>query len=344
MSKFTQVASTGLTLSIAAGEEASRIGDGKVDVEHVFLALVISEGRAGRALRDLGITLDGARTAVTDMHRDQLASLGITAEIPSEGRIRFLEQGGRDWNERALKLLTEAGGPRKAGDTAAVLQETLSEPSGVVEDILARLGTTPEEVRARLDATTPAVENGGAANDDGEPGAHGQRTRRLMGSHTLARSLTVFVPAAPDDVWALVSDAMRIPEWDLGIGTITPEGSVWEGRARTVAHDGRRLKVKPALRRQMIERIAADARHHVEWLMSYPDAPRGNRRSIIVDIAPATGGSDVTVRFAWVKGSGPTGFRKLVAPLTRLLARPFVRFVVWTQALSLTGGISRALR
>src|SRR5690606_40371594 len=65
---------------------------------------------------------------------------------------------------------------------------------------------------------------------------------------------------------------------------------LWEGRARTIAHDGRRVKVKPALRRQTIERIAADARHRVEWLMSYPDAPRGNRRSIIVDIAPATGG------------------------------------------------------
>jgi hypothetical protein len=142
MSKFIQRLATGYGLSINAGEEASRFGVHAVDVDHVFLALVIDEGTAGQVLRRAGITLAAAREAVASRHREDLERLGVQAELPGDGRIRFLEQGGIEWTDRALDLVSRAGGKHRSGDATAVLRDVLGEPSGTVEDVLARLGTT----------------------------------------------------------------------------------------------------------------------------------------------------------------------------------------------------------
>ena len=77
MSKLTTTAATAHTLSLTAMEEASRLGQRTADIDHLFLALVVSEQRAGQVLRSLGITLDSAREAVVTQHAEQLASLGI---------------------------------------------------------------------------------------------------------------------------------------------------------------------------------------------------------------------------------------------------------------------------
>lgn len=48
MSKFTDAATTSHTLSVAAMEEASRFGQRSTDIDHMFLALVVSEQVAGQ--------------------------------------------------------------------------------------------------------------------------------------------------------------------------------------------------------------------------------------------------------------------------------------------------------
>ena len=151
MSKIGQIVATSYGLSMAASEEASRFSAHEIDVEHVLLALVIDDGTAGQVLRAMGIRLDAARDAVASQHRDQLASLGIAAEMPEEARIRFPQQGASDWSDRALKLLTDAGSRGKSGDTTAVLRELLVEPSGTAEGILTRLGRAPAAIAERLD-------------------------------------------------------------------------------------------------------------------------------------------------------------------------------------------------
>jgi len=77
MSKFVRAAQTSQSLSLAAMEEASRAGLRVADLEHLFLALVISDQPAGGSLRSMGIDLDGARRAVEEAHAAQLASLGV---------------------------------------------------------------------------------------------------------------------------------------------------------------------------------------------------------------------------------------------------------------------------
>lgn len=326
MTKLSTMLATSYGLSIAASEEASRFGVAEVDVEHVLLALVIDEGTAGQTLRALGITLDAARSAVTDLHRDQLATVGIDAEMPAAGPIRFLEQGGSDWTDRAMKLLTQSGSLGKPGDAVAVLREVLAEASGTVESVLAALGTTPTEVGVLLDQ------------------AQLIRTRDTGKRSALSRTHTVFVPAPATDVWELVSTPERLPEWEMNLASVGPAVGEWEGRTRTIAPDGKALKVRAETARQLITRHAADRPHHVTWEMQFPDAPRANRRSISVDIEPAAGGSHLTVSFAWVRGPGPSGFLRLVAPITRFVARPVVAFALWIQTTALTSAISRALR
>src|SRR5690606_16041423 len=69
MSAFLNTAATMQTLSVAGMEEASRDGRREGDLEHVLLALVLSEQSAGQVLRGLGITLDAARLAVREQHQ-----------------------------------------------------------------------------------------------------------------------------------------------------------------------------------------------------------------------------------------------------------------------------------
>ncbi len=47
MSRFTDSASTSYSLSITAMEEASRVGQREADIDHLFLALTVSEQTAG---------------------------------------------------------------------------------------------------------------------------------------------------------------------------------------------------------------------------------------------------------------------------------------------------------
>ncbi|KAA9394526.1 hypothetical protein FCK90_06830 [Kocuria coralli] len=64
MSKLVRIARTSQELSLAAMEEASRQGRREADLEHLFIALVLTDQPAGRILRGLGITLDDARRGV----------------------------------------------------------------------------------------------------------------------------------------------------------------------------------------------------------------------------------------------------------------------------------------
>lgn len=325
MSKLTQILATTYSVTINASEEASRFGVHSADIDHIFLALVIDEGTAGQVLRRAGITLDAARTAVATQHREHLESLGVQAELPGDGQIRLLEQGGIEWTERATALMSRASGKGKAGDAMAILREVLTEPSGTIEDVLTRLGTAPDDLLRLLDD------------------ASGIRERDADPARRLGRTHRVFVPATPTDAWALVSDAARLPEWDATLASVTEEEGSWVGSSLSTRADGKPLKVRPGTERQLIERVSA-ADHRVEWLFTYPDASTANQRSVIVALEEAAGGSQVTVDFAWIRGSGPRGIRRVIAPVTRFAARPLVRLALWFQVTHLTGGISRALR
>lgn len=196
MSKLSRAAATSQTLSLVAMEEASRLGLREADLEHLLLALVVSDQPAGVALRAAGITLVDARAAVGALHDEQLASLGIHAGLPAPGRIVFHETGGYEWSRRASDLIGRAAGRGRAGDAAAVLRELLAEPSGLVGDLLDRLGTTARTVLAELDRAEEA------------PRA---RATRQHAPGTVSGASDTFVPAPVAVVWALVSDPPASP-------------------------------------------------------------------------------------------------------------------------------------
>lgn len=329
MSRFTDSASTSYSLSITAMEEASRVGQREADIDHLFLALTVSEQTAGQVLRSLGITIDDAREAVAAQHAEQLAGLGIRMDPPEPGRIVFHETEGYEWGDRAVRILQSANSSGKRGDAAAVLRDLVVEPSGMIESILQRLGTLSEAVLAELDRVE--LLSG--------------RTRGRQRADALSGTAAAFVPAPIDDVWRLLSDASRLPDWDPTIGSVedgaaaTSAGQSWAARTHSTRRDGTPITVKPHVINQRVEVVKVDEPRFIEWRATYPDAARANARRTSIALEPAAGGTQLHIEYAWVRTS-----TSLVRRLLGLVLRPLQRFLIWIQLGQLRAGISRAFR
>lgn len=337
MSTFTRAAVTSQQLSLVAMEEASRQGLREADLDHLLLALVISEQSAGQALRRLGITQPAARDAVEAQHSAQLASLGIDPAETTSGPIVFHKTSGYEWSKRAGDLMVRASGKKKKGDAAAVLRELVSEPSGLIVQILQRLGTTPASV---LDALTE-VERAETERGDGEDSGTATPRRAASRGETTV-SVTSFVPARAEDIWALISDPLRMPEWHPAVGRVdaTPlPGTTeqWTGYAHSTRPDGKPIRMKEKYVRRDIERVSAIQPTSVVWRMSMPDAPPSVVRELTLDVTSAEGGA--TLRLTEVAPAS-RGWRRVVwAPL-----RPVRRFVSWLTLFQAGGGVSRVFR
>jgi len=322
MSRFLTMAATMQTLSLAAMEEASRDGRREADIEHLLLALVLSDQRAGQVLRGLGITLEEARAAVREQHAEQLREVGVTAEHPSQDRIVFHETNGYDWSERALRNLNHSTDRKNGdGDATAVLRGLLDEPSGLITEILGRLGVSADEVRARL------VE------------AERIPQHPVIAAGTVRGTFDAFVPAPVDEVWRLVADAERMPEWEPSVASVaaTDEDTVWDARVRTEAPDGKRIRVKDAYRRRRVELVEALDPVRVVWRIHLPDAPFANPHTLTMDLSPAAGGTQLTLSSTWMRRQG---WRRAVG----LPLRPLQRFLVWLALFQIASGISRVFR
>ncbi|MGO3146410.1 MAG: Clp protease N-terminal domain-containing protein [Leucobacter sp.] len=330
MSKFTGAMATSHTLSLAAMEEASRHGQRTADIDHMLIALTVNEQLAGQVLRSLGITLDSTRKAVTDQHVEQLTALGITTEDQKPGPIVFHETSGYEWSKRSLEILKQAGEGSNRGDAAAVVRELVIEPSGLIEAVLARLHTTPDQVIARLDdlGTYPHLTHAPSAT-----------------SNSLLRTAESFVSAPVSEVWALLANPSRMPEWELGLigGEHTPTraqvGDTWIVHTRTVRADGKPIRVRPAFVTQQVELISSVEEQRIDWRFRYPNAPTANTRRVAAWLEPAAGGTQLHLSLEWERGA-----RRRSRSLLRFIMRPFVRFSLWMQLSALSAGISRAFR
>ena len=329
MNKLVRAAQTGQTLSLAAMEEASRLGLREADIEHLFLALVISDQSAGRVLRSLGIGLDTARQAVEEQHEAQLASLGIEASLPEPGRIVFHETNGYEWTPRALDLFTKSSSKGKHVDAATVLRELVAEPSGLIAEILGRLGTTSDAVLKQLDQFDSVAEKTTPA------------TEKVKGR--ISCSSETFASASMDEVWEFLADPARIPEWEPSIGSIAPTGrdavpgAVWPGLAPTSRPDGKPVKIKPQFRRRGIELIAAHRPERITWSFTHPDAAQNSSVLTEFTLMNTTGGTQVRITKSW---SRRQGWRSFIA----LPLRPIQKFLAWIALFQTGSAISRAFR
>lgn len=326
MSKFVRSMQTSQVLSSTALEEASRQGSREVDIEHLFLALVLSDQAAGRVLREMGISIESARQAVREQHGAQLASLGVQAELPEPGRIVAHETDGYEWKQRAADLLGRAAGKDWDGRASAVLRELVLEPSGLIADILARLDTTPHEVLTRLD---------GALSDHDEAPRPTKSKGLAYGTHE------TFVPSGVEQVWAYLADPAHVPDWDFSVGSIedaeqeVQPGMVLDGLAPPAV--GKRGQTRPRFRRRQIELVSAERPHRVAWRFTYPDAPQSRPVLNEFTLAETAGGTQVAIAVSWTR---PRGWRRVVGvPL-----RPLQKLMVWIHLSQTGGAISRAFR
>lgn len=329
MTKFVRFAQTSQSLSLAAMEEASRLGLRETDIDHLFLALVINDQSAGHALRSLGIDLDVARRAVEEQHEAQLASLGIETSFPKAGRIVLHETHGYQLSKRASDLIARSGGKGKDGDAAAVLRELVAEPSGLIASILHRLGTTPDALLEHL----------GQSHVPDEETAPAEKNR--MG--WAAGSTETFVPAPVEDVWDFLADATHVPQWEMSVGSVEHAGqdgtlgTVWQGQAPTSRPDKKPVKVKPDFHRRSIELVTADRPERVAWRFAYPDSPQSPRVLTEFTLAATTSGTHVTITMSWLRRRG---WRRVVGwPLL-----PIQKFLLWINLFQTGSAISRAFR
>lgn len=336
MSRFTRYATTSQILSLTAMEEASRRGTREADLQDLFVALVLSDQVAGQVLRDMGMSIQGVRAAVEEHQRDQIASLGIAVSLPAPENIVFHETGGYGWSKRASDLIVRAGKRDRTADAAAVLRELLNEPSGLVADLLKRLGTTPAEVLTQLDLTSAAA----PVRWDAPPRRRGEATTAFES----------FIPAPADSVRAFLSDPARVPEWEPMIGSVegaggagalpdnaslceseVMEGGIWLAHVSTVRADGKRLNVNPRFRRRTLQFLPHGTES--EWRFAYPDAPARPPVTVTFNCTPVTGGTQLRTTMAWTPGGG-----------IRFLLRPLQRFLIWIRLTQVTAAISRAFR
>lgn len=330
MRRFIDALATSAEFARTACEEASRFGQRTVDVEHLFLALALDEQQAGRALREVGITLVAARRAVADLHAEQLASIGVQAELPTSELADIERTGDFDWAPRALEVLKLRSNKDELPYATTLLRNLLTEPSGLVPDLLRRLGTTPGAIEKALDDTV---------TDTGRRNA----TARIPG---ISGSRQAFVPAPVTEIWALLADPRRMPEWDVigsveftgDVDTLRP-GDAWTGLTATPPADAKARPVRPQWRRQRIELLARNEESRIAWRFSFPDAPKASHRLVAVELKPAPGGTRLRVSLAWQRDHRRHGPRLPEAALRRIYRLP-----IWVQLSVLITAISRVFR
>lgn len=329
MNKLARAAATSQTLSLTAMEEASRLGQREADLDHLLLALTLSDQPAGQVLRSLGVSLQVTRRAVTEQRVAQLQSIGVLAATPEDGRITFHETGGYEWSTRAREIIVRSAGGKKSGDAGAVLRELLSEPSGLIDDLLRRMDVSPAALLERLEEVESLPVH----------------APRLAAAGEASGFTETFVPASVADVWALLSDPGRMPEWDPACGGVdapaaalaTQPATTWLTHQRTVRPDGKPLRVRDGFGRRRVELLAADEGLRIAWRFTYPDAARSNPSTVEITLSPAAGGSQLGIALTWRRGRG---WRRVVG----FFLGPLRRFAIWMQLFQLGGGISRVFR
>ncbi len=320
MKRTSTALGTVFTLQMHAMEEASRQSRTEADLEHLFLAVLLSEQPAGRALRSLGITLEGARAAAEQLHVEGLFTLGVDASPPAHGITLYETQRGGDLTERAAAVMKAALEKKKQGDAAAVLRELLEEPSGMIEELLQRLGTDREQVRAALEATGPS-----------------SRAARRTGRDEVAGSRTVFVPAEPQEIWDVLIRPENIRIWDSSMSELEPEqpeeGVPSPGDGWTVPAGQTGTGRRPAPRRRGGRRrlvlSRADAPHLLEWEITALDRSAaesdgpGTLQRRTAELFAVPGGTELRFTVIWRRRArGPRRIlRTALTPALRQLAR-----------------------
>jgi hypothetical protein len=320
MSRWGDIFALSHTISLGARVEALRWGHPQIDVEHVLLALIAGDGPAGRMLREYGITLDDARTAVEVTHDGIVADLGIATSgwIPREATDPLASE--LDWSPGALRLLEHPG---DGSSDLAILEALLDESSGFIVDTLSRLRVDADDLRTRLADARRSVPGPTLSHDD-------PNWRRV--------SCSAFAPTAAARVWDLVSDPRRRPEWDaLTVSVVQIDQHTWHLQAARVRADGRPARVSRRVRHCRLHLVDIVPGVSLEWETTWPLLRRPVVHRLRICLNPVEGGTRIELHLRMARRRGWRGVLQAVpAALRRFMARQ----LLITQA----AGIVRAVR
>lgn len=196
MSRIGTFLTTVETLTATSIEEASRHGRTEAGIEDLLVALSLDPSQAGQTMRNLGLDAKTLHQAVAKVQAEQLASLGIDYDT-TPGEIAAIGADRASLSAAANKILQSAGAGKADGSATAVLRALVNEPSGQIAAVLAQAGSSPA-------AVTEALGEAPATKAEALPAPRG----------TLVSKTEQYVPAPVADVWALLADPSRTPEWD----------------------------------------------------------------------------------------------------------------------------------
>ena len=215
-------------LTRAAASEAVRAGRAEVDVEHVLLALLASGGPSAGLLLRAGVDLAGLRRAAADLQAEDLGAFdrsGLGTAPRPGGAARAVEDGPArsvPVNARVQAVLDDL--PLRAQETAllaALLADSpragrLLQQQAVDVSALRAALAAPAEARCAAGGAEPEDE----AYDEPDPPAPPGWTWE----HVEHRQV---LPVHAADLWALISDPARRPQWDTRCAAvhIAPDGS-----------------------------------------------------------------------------------------------------------------------
>lgn len=320
MSTFSALWRRSQAISVAAKEEQELLGHPEIDVEHLFLALVIVGGVSSRVLEDLGVTLRDARGACARVHAEQLAPLGMEfPSMESAAAIPDPSVGGFRWSDRGRGVMRKA---ELQDDDRGLLLALLEEPSGHVSRIVRQLGVSETAVREAARGCRVPVSPPGAG-------------KTPVGKHAV--SFTARVPSPPAAVWALVADPDRRLEWEgyFFESFIQRTDGVLVATARGRRPDGKTARIRPELRISEHVLSACEPQQFIEWEISWPAKPGDRfRRRFSIELQQDGAGTLVTLT---QKRLSPPGFR------ARLLF-PLLCFSIRQGHFARIDAISRALR
>lgn len=215
-------------VEVASADEAAALGHPEIDADHLLVGLLAVGGPSARILAGAGLDLDAVRAAAEDLHSEELAGAGVTAEaerrmIPASKRhpttVRL--------TPRMRELVDRVSAK---DDDRALLRALIQDEGGRARSILVVAGADIGQVISRTEVPTrtpaPVVADRSDLLGPAPDGAHWM---------SAAHKQQLAVPA--DRVWSLLADPARRPEWDPAVSSVE---ELDDGTIRNEHSDGRR--------------------------------------------------------------------------------------------------------